>query len=305
MRFLRRCRVVCTLLAVAVLLVAASGARAQDDIFAPKKKWLGFVATPFLSPANMARAATGVKEKIELIIKARVRFGTSFDVDGFRRRLSRADADFAFIYPTEFALASQSGYLPLVQLESPFKAYFVVPMSSELRYMSDLRGKLVLVPGNGSPVEGLARTALEESGLGWNRDVFIKTLRTDGGCIREMLLGAADACVASRMPTRIIQRELELKLRSIGASAGLPPALFVAHQRVSGENRDKLRRALMSLSGTELGRGRLRQLGIDRLVRFDPSLYRGLDACVDADCDSTPTAAGMTPPTSEPSSPNP
>lgn len=221
-----------------------------------------------MSPQEMAKAMSGLKESMEFVLKARVRFGTSFDTNTFRQRLLRANDDFVLLFPSEYQLALEQGYVPIAQLASPLKAYIVVPISSPLQTMAGLNNKLLLFPGNGSPMAELARQAVTSAGMKWDRDISSQSLRTDGACLEELLLGRADACAAFQAPTRIIQQEKGIKLRIIGQSGDLPPPLFVAHSRVPFETREKIRKALLSLDDTGAGKARLRTAGFKRIVAF-------------------------------------
>jgi ABC-type phosphate/phosphonate transport system substrate-binding protein len=256
-----------------VFLLPHSGLQAQEQGITPMQSWFRFAATPFLTPKNMAVSMAGIKESMEFVLKTRVRFATSFDTDGFRRRLERSDDDFVFIFPSEYALAIEHGYLPVAQLETPLKAFIVVPVASPIRTPGDLRSKLLMVPGFGSPIAELARQAAKKAGLRWDHDVFGEPVRTDGICLREMIRGLADACAAFQAPTKIIQRKMGIKLRSIIESDGLPPPLFAAHKRVPIEDREKVRKALISLGNTDSGRFRLRSAGLSRIVAFQRDDY--------------------------------
>ena len=237
------------------------------------QSWFRFAATPFQTPKNMAISMAGIKESMEFVLKTRVRFATSFDTDGFRRRLERSDDDFVFLFPSEYALAIKHGYLPIAQLETPLKAFIVVPVASPIQTPGDLRNKLLMVPDFGSPVATLARQAVEKAGLRWDRDVFGEPVRTDGVCLREMIRGLADACAAFQAPTKIIQRKMGIKLRSVVQSDALPPPLFAAHKRVPQDDREKIRKALTSLGNTDSGRFRLRTAGLNRIVPFQRDVY--------------------------------
>jgi ABC-type phosphate/phosphonate transport system substrate-binding protein len=133
-----------------------------------------------------------------------------------------------------------------------------------------------MVPGYGSPIEALAREAIERAGLRWNHDVITQTMRNDGACIREMLRGLADACAAFQAPSKVIQQRNNIKLRSIGQSRSLPAPLFAGHKRISGEDRKKIRKLLISLDNTTSGRFRLRKAGLNSIIDIDPADYAPL-----------------------------
>lgn len=263
------------LLLLVALITAAPLSVGADDVnqIAPAKSWFGFGSIPYLGPQGTAEAMASVKEAMEFVLKTRVRFGTSFDVDGFQRRIERGQDDFIFVFPTEYQLAVDSGYVPLARLEAPLRAFIVVPVASQIRSTADLRDKLLMVPGYGSPVGDLARKAVEDVGLRWNRDVITLAMRNDGVCLREMLRGLADACAAFQAPNKVIQQQLGIKLRSVGQSPGLPGPFFAGHRRVSIENREKIRKMLISLDDTTSGRFRLRKAGLGSIIDINPSDY--------------------------------
>lgn len=257
------------------LLLPTGPALAEDGLegIAPAKAWFGLGSIPYLGPQGTAEALASIKEAMEFVLKARVRFHTSFDSDSFNQKIEAARDDFILLYPTQYQLAIDSGYLPLARLEAPLRAFVVVPVASPIRSLNDLRDKLLLVPGYGSPVGELTKQAVEAAGLRWNRDVITRSLRNDGVCLLEMLRGLSDACAAFQAPNKVIQQRLGIKLRSVGQSRALPPLLFAGHQRVSKEDRDKVRKLLISLSKTDSGRFRLRKSGLGPIVAIRPDDY--------------------------------
>jgi len=262
------------LLAITLLSsLLPTAASAQESAITPEKSWFGYGSIPYLGPQGTAEAMASIKEAMEFVLKARVRFHTSFDVDGFRQRIKRAKDDFIFIYPTDYQLASDAGYIPFARLEAPLRAFIVVPVSSPIRHITDLRDKLLMVPGYGSPIGDLARQALELVGLRWNRDVITQAMRNDGACLEEMLRGLADACAAFQAPNKVIQQRFNIKLRSVGQSPSLPAPLFAAHRRVSDEDREKIRKLLISLDNSTSGRFRLRKAGFGPITDIGPSDY--------------------------------
>lgn len=258
---------------MALLLPATPTLADGPEGIAPAKSWFGLGSVPYLGPQETAAALASIKEAMEFVLKSRVRFRTSFDTDGFSQKVEMARDDFILIYPTQYQLAIDSGYLPLARLETPLRAFVVVPVASPLRSLNDLRDKLLLVPGYGSPVGELTKQAVEAVGLRWNRDVITRSLRNDGVCLLEMLRGLSDACAAFQAPNKVIQQRLGIKLRSLGQSRALPPLLFAGHRRVSKEDRDKVRKLLISLSETDSGRFRLRKSGLGPLVAIGPDDY--------------------------------
>jgi ABC-type phosphate/phosphonate transport system substrate-binding protein len=262
----------CLLIATLLSPTAHPAADATEGI-APTKAWFGLGSIPYLGPQETADALASIKEAMEFVLKSRVRFHSSFTADGFSRQVEMARDDFILIYPTQYQLAIDSGYLPLARLESPLRAFIVVPVASPVRSLNDLRDKLLLVPGYGSPVGELAQQAVEAVGLRWNQDVITRSLRNDGVCLLEMLRGLSDACAAFQAPNKVIQQRLGIKLRSVGQSRALPPLLFAGHRRVSTEDLDKVRKLLISLSKTDSGRFRLRKSGLGPIVDIGPEDY--------------------------------
>ena len=293
----------CVLIITLLLPATPTLANGTEGI-APSKAWFGLGSIPYLGPQGTADALASIKEAMEFVLKSRVRFHTSFDTDGFSRQVEMARDDFILIYPTQYQLALDSGYLPLARLETPLRAFIVVPVSSPIRTLGDLRDKLLLVPGFGSPVSELAQQTVEAVGLRWNRDVITRALRNDGVCLQEMLRGLSDACAAFQAPNKVIQQRLGIKLRSVGQSRSLPPLLFAGHRRVSKEDRDKIRKLLISLSKTDSGRFRLRKSGLGPIVDIGANDYPVasplVDPPADIQADALPTTAAPPPPANGP-----
>lgn len=220
-----------------------------------------FGVFPYLSPERLESIYAPVSAELSRVLGHRVVFRTSTQFKRFFARLEQQDYDIALIQPFWYPPAvGQFGYLPLVRMEEPFAALIMVPDTSPLQNVADLKGKVIATPPAFAPVVYMARQALAEVGIVPGKDVEFKAFKSVDSCFQQVLIGAADACVSPPFAPAVIEEKMNVRLRILLQTASFPNISLVVHSRLPADVRERIKNSFLSWNTTESGKKLLYQM---------------------------------------------
>lgn len=208
---------------------------------------LGSVAEDI--PSVMHHRLTPLTDYLETALGRRVILKLSADMPGAIAALSDGTVELAYLSPVAYLKSHETGHAALIaKTVTNRQAYFnleiVVREDSPIERVADLAGKRFAF---GDPAALLQRAVVENSGIPLQRLGKIAYLGHYDNIVRGVLNRDYDAGIVTDSKAR---RWVKKGLRVIYSSPNLPPYNFAATQNMDRTLFLELRRALLSLDGT-------------------------------------------------------
>lgn len=252
------------LLALSWLALAPAGAQPAAGARAAE---LRFSVAPYLSPARMEELYTPLASALSEAMGRPVQFRTTSTFERYFEQLGNGGFDITLLHAFFYVVAvDQHRYVPIARMSEPFKGLLVVPDSSPVRSLKDLRGQLIATPPEYLPTVHLVRRAMREAGFDPARDFGAKSFRSVESCLQQIVIGEAAACICPPFALPGAEERFKVKFRTIVESPAIPNLSFVAHPRVSEEDRRRLREAVLAWSGQPEGQRLIRNIGTRAFV---------------------------------------
>lgn len=229
---------------------------------------------PYLAPRELEKMFSPVAADYSNVIDAPVLFRTNSSFKSFMANLDKQVFDIVFVQPFDYvAIADKYGYLPLATRNKPLPAIFVVNPQSSIESVEGLRGKTIALPPAVAAMSYLVKNYLTEHGIDPHTDVTIRHFDSHGSCMRNVLIGNADACGTAPPALRFFESKMNTKLKIIAKTKGIPNSVFAVHPRVAKELVEKLRSRIVSWQTTPEGKKLLEALKTEMFVPVEDSNY--------------------------------
>lgn len=226
-----------------------------------------FGVFPYLSAARMDNIYAPVSAELSKKLNHKVKFRTSSTFKKFLTKLKAEYYDIALIQPFWYPIAvDKKGYIPLLKMEEPFVSLIMTLSDSKIRSIEDLRGKIIATPPAFVPVVHMARRALITKGIVPGKDVIFKAFKSVDSCFQQVLIGKASACVAPPFAPAVFEKAMNIKLRTLLKSTGIPNLALVIHPRVPDQIRLKINKIIMSWSQDNKGKKLLNSMQTKQFV---------------------------------------
>jgi len=202
---------------------------------------------PALPIAQLDKLFSPISQELGHALGRAIQFQSSSTYEKYSGRLDRGEFDIALVHPFDYVLhAEKAGYAPVVRKNEELTAIFVVPLDSPVKTIMDLKGKIIAMPPEGSAVSSLATAELTRQGLLRNNDIQLKHFGEHDSSLQNVVVRNTDAAATCRSILRICENTLGARLRIVGETAPVPHSLFVVHKRVPKNERDIIRKVLLS-----------------------------------------------------------
>ena len=219
-----------------------------------------FGVFPHLPPADIERIFAPMAKELSDAVGKPVKFTSATSFAAFKARLMEEELDIAFLQPFDYVtLADELGYIPVASRGENLRALFVVRPDSNIRKLSDLKGKKIATPPRIAAVSYLIKSHLRENGIDPNKDVRIIYRRSHISCMQQVQIKAVDACGTAYPPLRVFKNKMNKPLDIIAETDPIPHALFAVHPRVSKEDREKIQQRVITWTSTDTGKKILQQ----------------------------------------------
>ena len=250
--------------ALLVVSVQATGAGSGES------RPYRFGVFPYLSPLKMDAVFAPVSQKLGELLGQKVRFRTTSTMSTFVERLRTGHYDFAILQPVLYPLLKEGmDYVPIAKFEESLTAQILVPASSSIQSIDDLRGKIVATPPLLGPIFHLADHELQKANIALGRDVTLRKNKSIDACFQQMVIGRADACLAPSFSVPQIQQTLGLDLRILLQSDSVPNRLLIAHKQLSADAQEKILKAFVDLRDVSGGGRLLAAMNTTGFVAFE------------------------------------
>ena len=206
-------------------------------------------AIPIFSAQRMESIFAPIAAELGTVMDCNLRYQGAVDYKDFMERLKNREYDIAFIQPFDYVrIAVIQGYVPLARRNGRLYAVIVTRPKSEIRHLSDLKGKTIALPPEVAAVTYLTNVTLANAGLNIPEDVSYLHTKNHGSCMHNVLIGKADACATAPPTLRMFEVKNRQKFRVIARSPSLPHALFVVRGNMSDESFQQLQQKLLNIS---------------------------------------------------------
>ena len=253
------------LLTVAVLLLPATSASAQQQP-------LAFGVLNQQSPALTAERWNPILSYASTVSGVPLQLKMGRTVQDTNAMMARGELDFVFTnhnFQSEF---DTIGFKVIARWAGePIRAVIAVPADSPIQRLSELEGKRVSFPstdafvGYAVPLVALKRAGVNvEQMFGGNQEgtlAQVKAKRVEAGAVN------------SRFLSQYAERE-HVQFREIYVSEGFPDLAVIAHPRVPAATVERVRRALLGMSGDP---NAAPVLAAAKSKGFDPAVDRDYD----------------------------
>lgn len=217
---------------------------------------------PHLSSGQIEKLFAPLAAHLAKELGRPVRLRTKPTYAAFTAELARKTYDIAFVQPFDYVAAhDQYGYIPLVGRTGLLSCILVVLPDSKLHSLKDLKGKHIGLPPYVAAVSYLTRKALKEGGFDIHKDVVIDYFKAHDACLNQLMLHKVDVCGSAEHPIRFYENKWHVKFRQLAVTKSVPPALFMAQNRIPEKERNAIRNALLSWQMTAEGRNMLQGSG--------------------------------------------
>jgi len=202
---------------------------------------------------------TGLKKPVILMTKPYYRL--------YKEELNRGLYDFAFIQPLDYVQARElQGYIPLARRAEDLKAVVVVLKASRYEAIDDVKDQIIASAPAEAAVTQMMLVSLGKKGYEVLDDFTLSYSKNHFVCLQKLVDGKASACITAPRAMRFFNQEKGVNsFKIIYETKPLPHALFVAHPRVSSENRALIKQRILEWDKHEEGRSMLKK---GRLLHF-------------------------------------
>lgn len=237
------------ILLAAVLLQGAATARAENDT--P----LQFGVYPYLSPNQIVRLFSPLREQLETVLARRVVLRSAPDFKEFMRRTQYQEYDIIFTAPHMGRLAQQrDGYRLIAQTGYKIVIVALTRQDSPVSTLGDLKGRSIAVGARWSMSHLMIAQAMTRAGLQLEKDVKLVDAASFSNVLQAVLHGDADAGVTGTLLWDAASAEERRRLREIFRSEEMPGFFVLAHPRLGEPALQRLREALYGYAATAAGK---------------------------------------------------
>lgn len=213
---------------------------------------------PQVAPAKLAQAWMPFLERVSKESGVKLKFVTAPSINDFQQRLlETGKADFAWCNPLDYVTAAEKhGYVAIArEAKNKLKGIVVVKAGSPFKALSELRGKVLVVPRGGFAAETLVQVELARAGLG-PKDVEVRVANTHDSAYLMVLSGQVDAAGGVMRTFKNLKPDALAGLRILHDTQPITPHPFSANPRVPAEVVKRVREAIVKV-GAEPGNARL------------------------------------------------
>lgn len=234
-----------TLLIYTICLVAASSGTISAD---EQQKSCTMGVFPFLSAQRMEAVFAPIAAELSTVSNCSYRYQSAADFNVFMTQLRNRKYDVAFVQPFDYVqIAAPQGYIPLAARNQRLSAVIVTLPNSDIRQLSDLKGKTIALPPSVAAVSYLTLAMFDQK-LKVPGDVQLLHTKNHGSCMHKVLIGKVDACATAPTTLRLFEVKNRQKLRVIARSPSIPHALFVVRGDIPDEDYLKLQNKLLEVT---------------------------------------------------------
>ena len=244
-------------LVLALAVLAASPAALAQLLFAVTEG-----VTYQATPKEIREKFEPLAEVIARTLKREVKIVLVPAYDDARAGLGKQEFDFAFVHPAHVALAEvKAGRYRTVAWTQGFTDYTVsllVRPESTMKAVTDLKGRTLVTPDPDSITAWMVRAMLRGEKLG-EKDLRVRTTRYQDAVPFYLENDFAD--VGATAANAVVKTWTGKGGKVMVRSRSVPIKHVIASTKLSADDVDRIREALLNLSNTDPGRKALSSTG--------------------------------------------
>lgn len=194
-----------------------------------------------------------------------IHLNSTLTIEAFEKAIERGDFDFLYLNPYHLVQVHDSqGYIPLVADKAALRGILVVRRDSMIKTPADLNGTVVAFPS----ANAIGATLLPMSDLDQIFHATITPLyvKTHSSVYLHVVKDLAAAGGGVEKTLQEQSEEIRNALRVIYSTRTIPSHPVAAHPRIPANVREKVRRALLAMSGSPEGRAMLQNVPVTQFV---------------------------------------
>ena len=237
---------------------------------------------PYVSPGQLVKFHTELKEIFEETLSRKVALVTAPDFKQFVIRTRQADYDFIMTAPHLGRLAEiRDGYRPIVHTMHEVQGIYLTNKTSGIHKLQDLKGKVLTLVGRTAIITQMVEQQLNKLGLYSGKDFTFRFTKTHNNAMFAPLRGESDASVTGTLLWKKIGAgKVGDQMRIIGKTPLSIGFQIMASKTVPHSDFIKLQKALLNFHKTPQGKAYMIKTGFKYFKKITPQAKKKLDPFV-------------------------
>lgn len=231
---------------------------------------------PYVSPKSLEQRFAPLANYLTRKLDVKIVIETAPSFHEFAKRTAEHGRyDLLFTAPHLYYRARRgSGYRAVVRIAGPpMDAVIVVPKTSEILTLEDLRGRRLAIPAPLSLASLLTREYLATAGADFAANVTLIETPTHNASLSSALQGWTDAASLMGPIFQRLQPDVQAKLKVIGITAGAPRMPISVAPWLTADQAAAFTRTMLEVGNSTEGRALLKQMKWPGIISVQPQDY--------------------------------
>jgi phosphonate transport system substrate-binding protein len=271
MRYGLKARSQYIVLASIVCILLGGGGKVYAD--GPSEYKFGIF--PFMPMAALSRYYNSIGTDFTRMLNKRVIAQSRPTFKEFAEEIKKETYDIIFVQPFDYPAAYEHNYRPVARRVDLLDAILVTKIDSEIKSISDMAGKTLANPPVESAISIVMQKELKDAGIDGGDAIKMIYTNNHFACIQMVLVRKADAC-STTTPVLHHWQDTQLKkkkLHAIHRSASVPHTVYMVHQRVPEEDKEKFKHAILTWDQRPEGKMILKIFNVSSFIEAKDSDY--------------------------------
>ena len=214
-----------------------------------------FGVFPYVTAKQIVETYRPIAYSLEKRLKRRVLLYTARDFKTFTERTRQGEYDLVLTAPHLALLAMQdANYRPIIQHAHPIRGFLVVRSDSHFDSPEALRGHTIAMANPFALVVLAVQADLALQGIKNNIDYHSINAVTHINAAMQVINERAEAAILAGQPYAMMRPALRQQLRTVHETQALPGLVYLTHPRLSSQESDAIRKALLAFSSSPKGK---------------------------------------------------
>lgn len=233
---------------------------------------------PYISRGQLVEYHNALKLYLEKQLHRPVELVTAPNFNDFVTRTQRGDYDLVLTAPHMARIAeTRAGYLRLVKSGHEVTGIFLARKDSNIRKISDLKGKTLMIAQPISVIYQMAEARLRDAGLTPGVDVTIVDSPTHNNSLYAPMRRETDASVTGTLLWGNAEPEVRAHLVEIGQTHSVPGFVILANRRLPSGLVNQVQSSLLDFGKTPQGKVYFNTTGLKQFLKVDDKTMKQLD----------------------------
>jgi len=242
------------------LFIWASSSIAKPVNNCAKISPLTFGILPFVSAEQLVIRFTPLVDYLSQHLNTQIRIETAPSFNEFSQRTIKDKRyDILFTAPHFFPPAQKAGYRLIASVDSPgMRAVFVVPKTSKIKTINDLKGKRLATVDTKSLATLLIRKHLKAHNINPDTDLSIIATPTHNASLLSAYHGITDASALMQPPYEAASQHVRNSMRVIEKTVQAPHIPISVSNRISNTCATQITQLLLGMNTSVEGKSVLK-----------------------------------------------